>query len=175
MCPVIISPQVWLRCVPSARTPRTIMSMLSFAAGLSFAPPLEDGLVRIPLTKMAATPRHIARENGLVGSSHVTISDFENAQYSRSRSARRRRSSRSSSTPARATCGCPPSTAPSRTSRAACTPSTPPALFDIPSGGRRAEPLRVIAHDVRSLHPGQVRHQLLRDRVPRLLELLRQG
>ena len=61
--------------------PRTIMSMLSFAAGLSFAPPLEDGLVRIPLTKMAATPRHIARENGLVGSSHVTISDFENAQY----------------------------------------------------------------------------------------------
>ena len=57
------------------------MSMLSFAAGLSFAPPLEDGLVRIPLTKMAATPRHIARENGLVGSSHVTISDFENAQY----------------------------------------------------------------------------------------------
>ena len=57
------------------------MSMLSFAAGLSFAPPLEDGLVRIPLTKMSATPRHIARENGLVGSSHVTISDFENAQY----------------------------------------------------------------------------------------------
>ena len=32
-----------------------------------------------------------------------------------------------------------------------------PALFDIPRGGRRAEPAtRVIAHDVRSSHPGQV-------------------
>ena len=32
-----------------------------------------------------------------------------------------------------------------------------PALCDIPRGGRRAEPLRVIAHDVRSFHPNQVR------------------
>ena len=35
-----------------------------------------------------------------------------------------------------------------------------PALLYIPRGGRRAEPgypLRVIAHDVRSFHPGQVR------------------
>ena len=33
-----------------------------------------------------------------------------------------------------------------------------PALFYIPRGGRRAEyPLRVIAHDVRSFHPGQAR------------------
>ena len=31
-----------------------------------------------------------------------------------------------------------------------------PALCDIPRGGRRAEPLRVIAHDARSFHPGQV-------------------
>ena len=31
-----------------------------------------------------------------------------------------------------------------------------PALFDIPRGGRRAEPLRVIAHDARSSRPGQV-------------------
>jgi len=60
--------------------------MLSFVThGLAFAPPLEEGLVRIPLTKMPATPRHIARENGIVGATsdptHVTISDFENAQY----------------------------------------------------------------------------------------------
>ena len=34
--------------------------------------------------------------------------------------------------------------------------SAEPAPFDIPRGGRRAEPLRVIAHDVRSFHPGQV-------------------
>ena len=30
-----------------------------------------------------------------------------------------------------------------------------PALFNIPRGGRRAEPQRVKAHDVRSFHPGQ--------------------
>ena len=70
-------------------------SMLSFAAAvLSFAPPVEEGLVRIPLSKMPATPRQIARENGIVAASvgasvgvsgleksRVTISDFENAQY----------------------------------------------------------------------------------------------
>ena len=67
--------------------------MLSFAAAaLSFAPPVEEGLVRIPLSKMPATPRQIARENGIVAASvgasgfgfeksRVTISDFENAQY----------------------------------------------------------------------------------------------
>ena len=31
-----------------------------------------------------------------------------------------------------------------------------PALCDMPRGGRRAEPLRVIAHDARPFHPGQV-------------------
>ena len=31
-----------------------------------------------------------------------------------------------------------------------------PALCDIPRGGRRAEPLRAIAHDARSSRPGQV-------------------
>jgi len=63
--------------------------MLSFAtAGFAFSPPPleENGLIRIPLTKMAATPRHIARENGIMigapeGPTDVAINDFENAQY----------------------------------------------------------------------------------------------
>jgi exonuclease III len=40
-----------------------------------------------------------------------------------------------------------------------------PALFNIPRGGRHAEPaypLRVIAHDVRSFHPGQARTRTAR-------------
>ena len=74
-----------------SQPPSAHNSMLSFAAAaLSFAPPVEEGLVRIPLSKMPATPRQIARENGIVaasvgasgfGKSRVTISDFENAQY----------------------------------------------------------------------------------------------
>jgi len=46
---------------------------------------VEEGVMSIPLTKMPKTPHHIARENGLLGStdapSDVPINDFENAQY----------------------------------------------------------------------------------------------
>jgi cathepsin D len=60
--------------------------MLSIAAaGLSFAPPVEEGVMRIPLTKMPATPRQIARDNGVLETTadpaEVPINDFQNAQY----------------------------------------------------------------------------------------------
>eukprot|EP00964_Phaeocystis_antarctica_P074905 scaffold46162_cov44-Phaeocystis_antarctica.AAC.2 len=92
-CPVVRLPPVKFDAGHScpSQPPSAHNSMLSFAAaGLSFAPPVEEGLVRIPLSKMPATPRQIARENGIVaasvgasgfGKSRVTISDFENAQY----------------------------------------------------------------------------------------------
>jgi cathepsin D len=57
--------------------------MLSIAA-LSFSPPVEEGIMRIPLSKMPATPRHIARDNGMVSVEdpvEVPINDFQNAQY----------------------------------------------------------------------------------------------
>jgi len=51
------------------------------------APVVEEdaGLIRVPLTKMAKTARHVARENGLVGVSDapadVPLKDFQDAQY----------------------------------------------------------------------------------------------
>ena len=39
----------------------------------------------------------------------------------------------------------------------ACS-GTSPALLNTPRGGRRADPLRVMAHDLRSFHPGQAPH-----------------
>ena len=57
----------------------TIVALAAFAA-----PIVEEGVIHVPLTKMAKTPRHIARENGLIGvgdSSQVPIIDFQDAQY----------------------------------------------------------------------------------------------
>jgi len=48
---------------------------------------VEDGIIRVPLNKMPAPPRHMAYKNGLLGASStdgpadVPITDFEDAQY----------------------------------------------------------------------------------------------
>jgi len=44
---------------------------------------VEEDFIRIPVKKMPATPRHIARVNGLLGDApaDVPINDFQNAQY----------------------------------------------------------------------------------------------
>ena len=46
---------------------------------------VEEGVLRIPLTKLEQTPRRVALENGLLGAaadpSDVPIYDFQNAQY----------------------------------------------------------------------------------------------
>jgi len=54
--------------------------------GLAFTTALAGGeVIRVPLSKMPATPLHIARQNGLLGASDspagVPINDFQNAQY----------------------------------------------------------------------------------------------
>lgn len=60
----------------------TIVTALAIAYA---APSVEDGVIRVPLTKMAKTARHTARENGLLGSTagpaEVPITDFSDAQY----------------------------------------------------------------------------------------------
>merc|ERR1719230_2298870 len=56
------------------------------AVAIAFTITLAEGhLIRVPLSKMPATPLHIARQNGLLGATddpaEVPINDFENAQY----------------------------------------------------------------------------------------------
>lgn len=50
-------------------------------ATLAYTASNEDGIMRIPLTKMPATPRQMARANGLTDGADVDIDDFQNAQY----------------------------------------------------------------------------------------------
>jgi len=57
-------------------------AVLSLAFTIALA---EGQVIRVPLSKMPATPLHIARENGLLGATddpaEVPINDFQNAQY----------------------------------------------------------------------------------------------
>jgi cathepsin D len=57
-------------------------AVLAFALMTTLA---EGQVIRVPLSKMPATPRQIARKNGLLGANDspadVPINDFENAQY----------------------------------------------------------------------------------------------
>jgi len=54
--------------------------MLSIAA-VSYAPPVEEGIIKVPITKTVRA-RHIARENGLLGATpEVPIKDYMDAQY----------------------------------------------------------------------------------------------
>jgi len=65
-----------------------MMYAASFSVAYS-APPVEEGIMKIPLKKMPATPRQIARFNGITNvaarfgdsPSNVPITDFEDAQY----------------------------------------------------------------------------------------------
>jgi len=60
----------------------TIVAALAYTSSTSM---VEEGVMRIPLTKVPKTARHVARENGMLGASDapadVPISDFEDAQY----------------------------------------------------------------------------------------------
>ena len=56
------------------------------ALALAFTIALAEGqVIRVPLSKIPATPVHIARQNGLIGATdgpaEVPINDFQNAQY----------------------------------------------------------------------------------------------
>ena len=53
--------------------------MLSVAA-LSFSPPAEEGIIRVPVTK-APRARQMARENKLGDAPSVDITDYMDAQY----------------------------------------------------------------------------------------------
>ncbi|KAL1523153.1 hypothetical protein AB1Y20_018108 [Prymnesium parvum] len=57
----------------------------ALAYAYSAAPLVEEGVLRVPLTKMPATPRHISRQNGLGAvesdPTDVPINDFQDAQY----------------------------------------------------------------------------------------------
>jgi len=63
--------------------------LYTIAAALAYtssSPLVEDGIIRVPVSKMPATPRHIARENGMIvgatdAPADVPIDDFQNAQY----------------------------------------------------------------------------------------------
>jgi len=62
-----------------------LYSTVALALAYTSTQLVEDGVMRIPLTKMPKTPRYIARENGMLGAtdgpSDVPIHDFEDAQY----------------------------------------------------------------------------------------------
>ena len=54
--------------------------MLSSVVALSFSPPVEEGIIRVPVTK-APRPRQMARENNLGAAPSVDITDYMDAQY----------------------------------------------------------------------------------------------